>query len=199
MYGGFDEIWVVVEVEGRIFEDYYISSLGRLYSVKLDKILSGSITTKGYIMDKFTERDEYNNKITTSCTRHKMVLYSFGIYPYDNCNQIDHINGDKTDNSINNLEWVDCKTNVNRSWENGLHVNDKRSCEYSHNVKYKREDIEKACELKIQGYKNAEISRLLNISLDTLHKVFNGKQWKEVYELYENELIKVQRLSKPHD
>ena len=60
-------------------------------------------------------------------------------------------------------------------------------------------DIEKACELKIQGYKNAEISRLLNISLDTLHKVFNGKQWKEVYELYENELIKVQRLSKPRD
>lgn len=197
MYCGFEEIWVVVNINGRVFEDYYISSLGRLYSVKLDKILNGSVNRKGYIMDTFTERDENNIKIRTHSQRHRTVMYSFDIYQPEGCDQVDHLNGIKTDNSLNNLEWVDCKTNIKRSWETGLHDNDLRHGENHANSIYKTEDIERACELKISGLNNAEISRILNIKVDTLWKVFNGKAWLHVYNKYKDELNKVQRLSKP--
>ena len=197
MFGNVEEIWVVVNINGKIFEDYYVSSLGRLYSVKLDKILNGSLTSKGYVMDTFTERDEDNNKIRTHSPRHRTVMYSFEIIQPEGCDQVDHINGIKTDNSLINLEWVDCKTNIKRSWENGLHDNDNRQGENHTNSKYKTEDIERACELKIEGLKNAEISRILNINIDTLWKLFTGKAWKHVYENYKDELDKVQRLSKP--
>lgn len=184
----FEEIWVVVDINGHVFEDYYISSLGRLYSVKLGKIINGSKNRKGYIIDKFTERDENNNKVTTNSQRHRTVLYSFGILQPEGCDQVDHINGIKDDNSLENLEWVDCKTNIKRSWENGLHDNDIRYGEYNGMSKYTEEDIEKAFQLKIQGYNNMEISRMLNINKDTLWRVFHGKQWKYVYEKYKNEL-----------
>ena len=197
MYLGFNEIWVVVNIKGRIFEDYYVSSLGRLYSVKLDKIIEGSLTNKGYIMDKFTERDENNKKIITNSQRHRTVLYSFEIYQPEGCDQVDHINGVKTDNSLDNLEWVNCKTNIQRSWENGLHDNDIRYGENSHMSKYINEEIENVCKLKIEGYNNKEISNMTGVNIDTVWKVVNGKAWKHIYEKYKDELDKVQRLSKP--
>ena len=197
MYLGFNEIWVVVNIKGRIFEDYYVSSLGRLYSVKLDKIIEGSITNKGYIMDKFTERDENNKKIITNSQRHRTVLYSFEIYQPEGCDQVDHINGVKTDNSLDNLEWVNCKTNIRRSWENGLHDNDIRYGENSHMSKYTNEEIENVCKLKIEGYNNKEISNMTGVNIDTVWKVVKGKAWKHIYENYKDELDKVQRLSKP--
>ena len=197
MYLGFNEIWVVVNIKGHIFEDYYVSSLGRLYSVKLDKIIEGSLTKKGYIMDKFTERDENNKKITTNSQRHRTVMYSFEIYQPEGCDQVDHINGIKTDNSLDNLEWVDCKTNIRRSWENGLHDNDIRYGENSHMSKYTNEEIENVCKLKIEGYNNKEISKMTGVNIDTIWKVVNGKAWKHIYKKYKDELDKVQRLSKP--
>ena len=197
MYLGFNEIWVVVNIKGHIFEDYYVSSLGRLYSVKLDKIIEGSLTNKGYIMDKFTERDENNKKIITNSQRHRTVLYSFEIYQPEGCDQVDHINGVKTDNSLDNLEWVNCKTNIRRSWENGLHDNDIRYGENSHMSKYTNEEIENVCKLKIEGYNNKEISNMTRVNIHTVWKVVNGKAWKHIYEKYKDELDKVQRLSKP--
>lgn len=34
--------------------------------------------------------------------------------------QINHINGNKEDNSVNNLEWVSAKDNTVHSWKTGL-------------------------------------------------------------------------------
>ena len=194
-----DEIWVVVNINGIILEDYLISSYGRLRSIKYghDKFLNGSINNKGYILDKFYTVDKDGDIKKINSQRHRTVLQSFNIPQPPGCDQVDHINGIKTDNSLINLEWVDCKTNIQRSWETGLHKNDVRYGEKSPNHKYNEEDVNKAFELKIEGYKNSEIAKITGIKRDSLYRMFIGETWNHVYEKYKDELIKVQRLSKP--
>lgn len=187
------EIWVVVNVNGhRIIEDYYISSYGRLCSMKYgkQKIVNGSLNRKGYVMDKYFTRDENGNVEKISAQRHRVMMFSFGIIQPEGCDQVDHINGIKSDNSLINLEWVDCKTNIQRSWKNGLHSNDIRYGENSPNSKWKTEDVEKAFELKIEGKKNPEISKITGISLDSLQKMFHGLSWRRIYDKYKDKLNK---------
>ncbi len=178
------EKWVVVNLNDQIFEGYYISSKGRLYSTHVNKFIKGVEDEKGYLRVTFTKRDKNGKKIRKTTTLHRVVMLSFKIPQPEGCGQIDHLNGNKHMNMLENLEWVDCKTNIQRSWKTGLHDNDIRCGENAGNSKYKTADIEMACKLKADGHKTAEISRMLNISIHTLSKIFTGKQWTNISSRY---------------
>ena len=53
---------------------------------------------------------------------HRLVLNAFSPTKQKEL-ECDHINADKTDNRLENLEWVDRKTNIQRSWDLGLRKN----------------------------------------------------------------------------
>jgi len=59
---------------------------------------------------------------TTPFRVHRIVALEFLPNP-ENLPDINHKNTTKTDNSVNNLEWVTQKTNNIHAWENGLHKN----------------------------------------------------------------------------
>jgi hypothetical protein len=50
---------------------------------------------------------------------HRLVLMTFGINPHS-FPQIDHIDFNKSNNSLRNLEYVTAQENIRRAWENGL-------------------------------------------------------------------------------
>ena len=106
------------------FEYYYISNLGRVKSTRrwsgkkfYDReqfITLHKDTNKGYIYASISKNGKnYNLRV------HRLVALMFIPNP-ENKSQVNHIDGNKENNVVTNLEWVTNKENIKHAWKNGL-------------------------------------------------------------------------------
>lgn len=95
------------------FEDYYlISEDGSVWSLRRRKILSTELDRYGYLKVVLSVNGKCSYK-----TVHRLVAETFIPNPM-NYPTVNHINENKTDNRISNLEWVSVKANVNHGTRN---------------------------------------------------------------------------------
>ena len=101
---------------------YHISNHGRVKSLKFGKerILKPSLIGKGYPAVSIC----YSKKKQKCELIHKLVAFAF-IPNLDNKPQVNHKDGNKLNNHIDNLEWVTIKENIQHAWNTGL-FEDKR-------------------------------------------------------------------------
>lgn len=106
---------------------YQISNLGRVkrlcewvgnkYAkkyVKKQSILKGTLDNVGYITVTLSKNSK-NKKYRV----HRLVSQFFIPNP-DNFPQVNHIDGNKQNNNVNNLEWCDNNYNIHHAIKNGL-------------------------------------------------------------------------------
>lgn len=111
---------------------YQASNLGRIRSV--DRVDSLGRKRFGKIINP-TSKYKNGYMFFTSCVNgvrknvyvHRAVLSSFDGEPSFSGAQVDHKNCDKTDNRLENLEWVTPIENIRRASDAGLLVNKSRS------------------------------------------------------------------------
>ena len=98
------------------FENRYtINAAGEVYSLLREKFLKGSPDGGGYVMYSL-----YNTAgKRVSLKGHRLVAEHFIPNP-NNLPMINHIDGNKENNNVNNLEWCTAAHNTQHAIENGL-------------------------------------------------------------------------------
>jgi len=99
------EEWRVIED----FENYEVSDLGNIYSIKSGKLLKLLLNPGGYLIVTLCAEDKRISK-----TVHRLVAQTFVPNP-KNLPIIDHINKNKKNNKVSNLRWSSVSTNRRNS------------------------------------------------------------------------------------
>lgn len=94
---------------------YSVSSGGKVYSYKERRYLKPDYTFKGYL-----RVDLYNRTIRKHKRLHRLVAEAFIPNP---CNypQVNHLDGDKNNNTVSNLEWCTNLENNRHARKLGLY------------------------------------------------------------------------------
>lgn len=178
------EIWKPING----YEYYMISNFGRVKSLKRtiirkdgkplqfeERILRGSKDTKGYIQVEL----KMNGKRKLMFV-HRLVAEAFIDNP-QNKKQVNHKDGNKLNNRVENLEWVTCSENIHHAWENGLnrpnhgerHGNAKLTEE---NVRY----IKKYYKAHDKNYGSRALAKKFHVSTGPIDAIIGGKSWKHI-------------------
>jgi hypothetical protein len=125
-------------IESEIFKDipgyeclYQISNLGRVKSYdRVVEYKNGSKRIlKGKFISIFLDRYYKLNLLKKQHYLHRLIALSF-IPNLDNKPCVNHKNGIKTDNNIDNLEWVTLSENSKHAYENNLWIPNPRYGNY---------------------------------------------------------------------
>ena len=102
-----NEVWAPVNG----LDNYELSTLGRLRNTKTGRVLAGCINNHGYIRYDVSVRGK-----RMAVAGHRLVAGAFltKSRPDD---VVNHIDGDKTNNEISNLEWCSQKENMHHAIE----------------------------------------------------------------------------------
>ena len=146
--------------------DYDITKEGQVINRQTGRILKPQPNGKGYL--RFAAHTENGKKLFFV---HREVARRYVPNP-DNKPQVNHIDGNKTNNNADNLEWVTNKENRKHAIENGLHTMGE-NCPWA---KLTLDDVK-----FIRSHKEIDkgkLAELLGVSKGTISDIQSGRSWK---------------------
>lgn len=160
-----NEVWK--KVKGTKY--YEVSNLGNVRSSFKKASLKPMITKDGYFYVGL-----YINRKRKYKNIHRLVAIEFIPNP-ENKPCVNHIDGNKQNNNVKNLEWCTYQENSRHSIDNGLQVNNKGE---NHNTA-KLKELE-AIEILNSEASIKEMTEKFNISKHTVIAIRGGRLWKHL-------------------
>lgn len=150
----------MIEIWKPIFNNqYYVSNIGRVKSIKGNKIL------KLQLREGYFRIGLHSNSVSKYFSVHRLVAQTFIPNP-DNKPEVNHIDGDKKNNNTNNLEWVTSKENTRHAID-VLNFKPKL---------YKPKKVSVACINTGEKYESATVAaRNFGLTASAILKCCNGK------------------------
>jgi hypothetical protein len=153
--------------------NYYVREDGKIYSEKTNKILSPQLDKNGYEKVQMMSTDGKRHRYSV----HRLVLENFS--PIENMEhlQVNHIDGNKRNNHLSNLEWVTNYENIHHAIKTGLRNN---NGENNPSAKLNENDIYKIVDLIKEKKSCAYIAKQFNVSASAIERIKRKETWTSI-------------------
>lgn len=152
---------------------YQVSDLGRVKSVKRNKILKNSKSSCGYYVIEL-----YCNGKNKMFRINRLVAQAFIPNP-ENKTFVNHIDGNKLNNHVDNLEWCTAK-------ENMIHASKTKLLSPSHGEKHYISKLTENDVLEIRSkyipkkYSHNKLAKEYCVDYKTIYCIINNLTWKHI-------------------
>lgn len=143
---------------------------GRVFNNKTNRFI-GSRNSRGYVQISMADK---NRKDLKHLSVHRLVwTYFNGIIPKDKI--INHIDGNKTNNKLSNLELSTASENGTHAYEYNLNTGTRG--QLNGNARFKNSEILEIRKLHKNGISGAELTRIYKVSSNTISRIINNKSY----------------------
>lgn len=162
------EKWISIKGYEGLYE---ISNEGRVKSIGYGKerILKPNKSKDDYLYVIL-----YKDKLEKNYRVHRLVAINFLDNPYNKV-EVNHINGIKDDNRLENLEWNTRSENIKHAYDNGLKEQYKGSKHGNSKLTEKQ-----VLEIRKSNLTQTELGVIFGIDQSQISRIKNRKKWTHV-------------------
>lgn len=165
----------IINCKYPLLYEYYVTDDGRVWSEQSRKFMRQYLDKNGYCKVELRSADLPPKK----CHRysvHRLIMENF--FPFDGMEnfQVNHIDGDKTNNHLENLEWVSCQENIHHAIISGLRAKKNGAAKLS------SQQVIEIYQRANKGERNIDLGKEYGVHPDTIGKIRRKKIWKELLE-----------------
>lgn len=156
------------------YANILVSTLGKVKNFITGTEFAIRKTRQGYRECCLPMFQTLGYKKTISKLVHRLVAETFFDYlPYENY-EVNHMNGDKSDNSIYNINWLTRQENLQHSRDNKLYK--PRYGSDNGMFKYTNEDIKVLDNLRKEGYTLKELGYLMDMKEGSMFNLLKRRR-----------------------
>ncbi|MGL5719096.1 MAG: HNH endonuclease [Paraclostridium sp.] len=164
----------IVKYKDVLFSNYLVDNDGAIYSKTGGKVLSPWLDSKGYPQVDLWTDDKH--RITVKChlvTAHTYIPIPSKLKGMTGL-QVNHKNGNKSDYSIGNLEWMTPRENIEHAYNTDLKEGN-----------YLEEStIKKICKYIDSGKRISDIRMLMGLPTHVISDIRYGRTYKHISKKY---------------
>ena len=144
--------------------------MGLYIAQRTNKVLSPQLDKDGYQKVQMMSTDGKRHRYSV----HRLILENFNPVEGMENLQVNHIDGNKENNKLENLEWTTCKENIQHAIDNNLRA------KINGAAKLIIEQVKEIFVRSHRGEKNVDLGREYNLHPDSIGKIKNQKLWKQI-------------------
>lgn len=150
---------------------YGVTLDGDIWSVRQNKFMAKVVHRDGYLFVRLIADDGIHRNYYV----HRLVCMAFNPVPNMNQLQVDHIDGNKMNNNIANLRWIDNLGNAHAAMKLGL---------MPHAVFRSDDDVRQICEYLSNGMGCTAIANITGYPATAIEAIKYRRNWTHISKDY---------------